>query len=81
MKSKASSKFWKAYNDLPFAIQKLQQSNTDFGLKRLLTHPFNLKKSKSFVPEELRIPIPPLLSWMEIRRFGFGLDLMRNTNY
>ena len=61
-------------------FKKLQQSNTEFGLKRLRTHPFNLKKSKTFGPAESRIPIAPLLSWMEIRRFGFGLELMRNTN-
>ena len=28
-----------------------------------------------------QIPIAPLLLWMEIQRFGFGLDLIRNTNY
>jgi hypothetical protein len=61
-------------------FKKLQQSNTGFGLKRLRTHPFNLKKSKHFGPAESRIPIAHLRSWMEIRRFGFGLELMRNTN-
>lgn len=29
-------------------VKKLQQSNTEFGLKRLRTHPFNLKKVKNF---------------------------------
>ena len=61
-------------------FKKLQRSNTDFGLKRPRTYPFNLKKFKPFGPAESRIPIAPSLSWMEIRRFGFGLDLMRNTN-
>ena len=62
-------------------FRKRQRSNTDFGLKRPRTHPFNLKKFKPFGPAESRIPIALLLSLMEIQRFGFGLDLIRNMNY
>ena len=47
----------------------------------LHTHPYSLKKSKTFGLVGSQIPIVPLLSWMEIQRFGFGLDLIRNTNY
>jgi hypothetical protein len=47
----------------------------------LLTHPYSLKKSKTFGLVGSEIPIAPLLSLMEIQRFGFGLDLIRNTNY
>ena len=45
------------------------------------THPCSLKKYKTFGLVGSQIPIAPLLSWTEIQQFGFGLDLIRNTNY
>jgi len=45
------------------------------------THPYSLKKSKTFGLVGSQIPIAPLLSWLEIQQFGFGLDLIRNMNY
>jgi hypothetical protein len=45
------------------------------------THPYSLKKFKTFGLVGSQIPTAPLLSWMEIQRFGFGLALIRNTNY
>jgi hypothetical protein len=47
----------------------------------LHTHPYNLKKSETFGLVGSQIPIALLLSLMEIQRFGFGLDLIRNMNY
>jgi hypothetical protein len=46
----------------------------------LHTHPYSLKKSKTFGLVGSQIPIALLQSLMEIPPFGSGSDLTKNTN-
>jgi hypothetical protein len=48
MKSKASSKFWKAYNDLPLAIQKTATKQYRLWLKTPSHPSLQFKKVQTF---------------------------------
>jgi hypothetical protein len=82
MKSKASSKFWKAYNGLPITIQSIAVKQYNLWLENPGHPSLQFKKvQKISGPAELQTPIEPSLLWMEIQPFGFGLDLMPNTSF